>query len=367
MLDPTLSQWLDAQALDLDVGSGDSQKVLSWLAAADVLRVGVNQLEGGNGKTIADAVEVLAQIASCSLAAAFVFCGQRTFIEYLIKSPNKALREKLLPSLLDGKLAGATGLSNAMKFLSGIEALLVTASSTEKGWRVDGRLPWVTNLRRSGFVVAAAVEGTRDGRPFILAIPSTLSGLKRSDDLQLIGLQSTNTAALHFTQLDVNREWLIHDDARVFLPALRPAFLGLQCGLAIGLARRSLMEVEVRIRGNRSVLAETFHEQRRRLEHLVSDLKSGLLDGRFVAEPTALFCLRIAFSESATNAVNLELQASGGSAFLSGNSHGFARRLRESAFLPILTPSLVQLRTELQRQGGEAVVWRPAAASRVHG
>ncbi|MBC8996315.1 hypothetical protein IAI51_07210 [Pseudomonas sp. N40(2020)] len=149
--------------------------------------------------------------------------------------------------MLDGKLACATGLSNAMKFLSGIEALQVNATSTEKGWCVDGWLPWVTNLRRSGFVVAAAVEGKRDGRPFILAIPSTLSGLKRSDNLQLMGLQLTNTAALHFTQLNINREWLIHDDARVFLPALRPAFLGLQCGLAIGLARRSLMEVEVRI------------------------------------------------------------------------------------------------------------------------
>ncbi|MCE6983892.1 acyl-CoA dehydrogenase, partial [Pseudomonas frederiksbergensis] len=32
----------------------------------------------------------------------------------------------------------------------------------------------------------------------------------------------------------------------------------------------------------------------------------------------------------------------------------FARRWRESAFVPIVTPSLVQLRAELQRQASAA-------------
>ena len=34
----------------------------------------------------------------------------------------------------------------------------------------------------------------------------------------------------------LGRDWLLHEDARQFLPAVRPAFLGLQCGMAIGLA-----------------------------------------------------------------------------------------------------------------------------------
>ena len=54
--------------------------------------------------------------------------------------------------------------------------------------------------------------------------------------------------------------------------------------------------------------------------------------------------------EAAAGAGNLELQASGGKAYLTANGSGFARRWRESAFVPIVTPSLVQLRTELQRQ-----------------
>lgn len=353
MLNPALSQWLDAHAQALDLGDCDPHHVLTQLASADVLRVGISPALGGSGGDIADAVEVLAEVASHSLAAAFVFWGQRAFIEYLLHSPNTVLREGLLPSLLVGELAGATGLSNAMKFLSGIEALQVRASPQDHGWTLNGRLHWVTNLRKSGFVVAAAIDDEAGGAPFILAIPDALAGVQRSADLQLMGLQSSNTAALDLQQVEVDRNWLLHDDARVFLPAVRPAFLGLQCGLAIGLARRALREVEAHLQGGRSILLEPLLEQREQLEQTVSELKKGLLDGRFLSQPAALFRLRIALAESAANAVQTELQASGGKAYLNEHGSGFARRWRESAFVPIVTPSLVQLRAELQRQARE--------------
>jgi alkylation response protein AidB-like acyl-CoA dehydrogenase len=354
MSTPALAHWLDTHAQALDLGTCEPEQVLPQLAVADVLRIGVATDQGGLGGDVAEAVEAVADVARHSLAAAFVFWGQRAFIEYLLHSPNQRLREQLLPNLLDGTLAGATGLSNAMKFLSGIEALQVRATPQEGGWSLDGRLHWVTNLRKSGFVVAAAIEPEPGAKPFVLAIPDAASGLLRSDDLQLMGLQSSNTAALDFRQVELTRDWLLHDDARQFLPAVRPAFLGLQCGLSIGLARRSLEAVEAHLHVTRSVLADELREQREHLELAVGELKHGLLDGRFLSQPAALFRLRIALAEAASNAVQLELQASGGKAFLSEHGSAFARRWRESAFIPIVTPSLVQLRAELQRQGRES-------------
>ncbi|MGV8916972.1 MAG: acyl-CoA dehydrogenase [Pseudomonas sp.] len=350
MLDSTLCNWLDTHAEELDSGICDPQQVLCKLAKAEVLRVGISPHLGGTGRNLADAVELLATVASHSMTAAFVLWGQRTFIEYVLKSSNFALRERLLPSLLDGKLAGATGLSNAIKFISGIEALQLRGSVSERGWALNGGLQWVTNLRRSGFVVAVAVEDERSGKPFIMAVPSSSIGLNRSDDLQLLGLQSSNTAALEFAQVDVGRDWLLHEDAAVFLPSVRPGFLGLQCGLSIGLARRALKEVEIHLRHDRSILIEPLLAQRSKLEDMVGELKAGLLDGRFRVQPAALFCLRIALAQSAADAVQLELQASGGKAYLTKHGCGFARRWRESAFIPIVTPTLVQLRYELDRQ-----------------
>ena len=49
MLDPVLSQWLDAQAQALDLGHSDPQHVLSQLASANVLRIGVSPQLGGSG------------------------------------------------------------------------------------------------------------------------------------------------------------------------------------------------------------------------------------------------------------------------------------------------------------------------------
>ena len=353
MLEPAFGQWLDAQAKALDQGQCDPQLVLGQLASAQVLRVGVDEALGGSGGTVADAIETVAQVASHSLAAAFVFWGQRAFIEYLLQSPNAGLRERLLPALLSGELAGATGLSNAMKFLSGIEALQVKASPQAAGWSLDGRLHWVTNLRKGGFVVAAAIE-EEGAAPFVLAIPDNAAGLGRSDDLQLMGLQSSNTAALSFEHVAISRDWLLHENAKQFLPAVRPAFLGLQCGMAIGLARRSLSEVEAHLHGARSLLSEALSVLKERLENTVRELKQGVLDGRFLSQPAELFKLRIILAETAADAVQLELQASGGKAYLTAYGAGFARRWRESAFVPIVTPSLVQLRAELHRQASAA-------------
>ncbi|MFP8980110.1 acyl-CoA dehydrogenase family protein, partial [Pseudomonas aeruginosa] len=210
MLDPTLSDWLDRQADALDRGDADPAALLPRLAAAGVLGVAVEERLGGAGGTLADAVERVAAVAARSLTAAFVFWGQRAFIEYLLQSPNQELRQRLLGDLLAGRLAGATGLSNAMKFLSGIEALQVVAHAEEAGWRLDGRLPWVTNLRSGDFVVAAAIERGEGGSPFVLAIPEGLAGVQRSADLRLLGLQCSNTAALDLRAVAVGRDWLLH-------------------------------------------------------------------------------------------------------------------------------------------------------------
>lgn len=354
MLDHAFGQWLDANAEAIDQGQCDPHQVLAHIAESQLLRVGIDPALGGSGGQVSDAVEAIAAIASRSLAAAFVCWGQRAFIEYLLHSPNQALRERLLPELLKGELAGATGLSNAMKYLSGIEALQVRGQSQADGWHLEGRLHWVTNLRKSGFVVAAAIEDDAGGAPFVLAIPSTAQGLERSDDLQLMGLQSSNTAALAFHQVALGRDWLLHDNAREFLPKVRPAFLALQCGMAIGLARRALDEVQAHLQGRGSFLEEARQVLLQRLQNTVGELKQGLLDGRFLGQPAALFKLRITLAESAADAVQLELQASGGKAYLSAYGEGFARRWRESAFVPIVTPSLVQLRAELQRQAAAA-------------
>ncbi|MDQ6216890.1 acyl-CoA dehydrogenase family protein, partial [Achromobacter insolitus] len=297
------------------------------------------------------AIEAVARLAELSVAAAFVAWSQRVFIEYLLRSPNTDLADAWLTPLLNGEQAGATALSNAMKFLSGIESLQIAARATGDEWVLDGHMPWVTNLRPQGFLVAAAVSAP-DGTPAVVALPDSIAGLTRSPDLPLLGLQSSNTAALDVRGVRIGREWLIHADARQYLPQARPAFAGMQCGLSIGLARGALRAADQAGQGQpaRGILGQPLEALRAQLDALTAGLIEGVRNESFVAEPWRLFEIRIALAEAAQQAVQLELQASGGAAYLLPAGAGFGRRWREAAFLPIVTPSLVQLKTELAKR-----------------
>ncbi|PQZ68752.1 acyl-CoA dehydrogenase [Achromobacter sp. MYb9] len=347
-----LAAWLDQHADALDDGSLDAATVLPRLADAGLFRIGVPAAQGGlRGTDIGDAIEAVSQVAERSVASAFVVWSQRVFIEYLLRSPNTGLADAWMARLLAGEQAGATALSNAMKFLSGIESLQIGARDAGGEWVLDGRMPWVTNLRPQGFLVAAAVTAP-DGTPAVVALPHDIAGLVRSPDLSLLALQSSNTAALTVQGVRIGPEWLIHPDARQYLPGARPAFAGLQCGLSIGLARRALQAATQTGQGqaSRGILGEPLQALRQQVDTLAASLIAGVRSERFVAEPWALFEIRIALAEAANQAVQLELQASGGAAYLKPAGAGFARRWREAAFLPIVTPSLVQLKTELAKR-----------------
>lgn len=350
----SLEQWLAANAEGLDVGDEGAGTILPALAREHLFGIGVPETFGGRGGSAFDAVAAIAAVSEHSLAAGFVFWGHRTFIEYLLQTPNAALREALLPNLIAGTRAGATGLSNAMKFLAGIEELQIRSRPAEAGdaVHVDGKMPWVTNLRLSGFDVAAAFQGP-PGRPaYVAVLSSEDEGVIRSPDLELMGMRATSTAAIDVKNARIGPDRVLHANASEWLPRVRPAFLGLQCGMSIGLARRSLAETEAKLDGGRSVLAEPSAALVAALSAQETLLRDGLRSGQFVERPAGLFGIRIRLAEIATEAVQLELQASGGKAYLSKPGRDFQRRLREVAFIPVITPSLVQLKTALAAQAG---------------
>lgn len=348
-LEISVPAWISTHAGALDAGTLDADLVLPVLGAKGLFRIGVPKELGGDGASTADAVEAIAAVAGHSLAAAFVFWGQRAFIEYLLASPNATLRERWLPALLAGEFAGATGLSNAMKFLSGIESLQIDARPIGEGrWQVDGKLPWVTNLRRAGFVVAAAVafEGSS---PAIVALRHDLPGVRRSRDLDLIAMRASNTAAVAIESAEITEADIIHPDARAFCPAVRPAFLALQLGLSIGLARAAFAVAGERAVDSHAAALPRIESASRALADAVATLREGLADGRFVSDARALFRLRLRLAELAQTALNLELEATGGGAYLRDRNPDFSRRWNEAAFIPVITPSVSQIAGELQR------------------
>ncbi|SFL89420.1 acyl-CoA dehydrogenase family protein [Rugamonas rubra] len=355
-----LNDWLREHAEALDQSQDQADAVMPQLAAGGRFRVGVPTELGGDGGDVRDAIRAIAEVAEQSVTAAFVYWGQRTFIEYLLHSPNAALRERLLPALLDGRLAGATGLSNAMKFLSGMEPLQINAEVEQGGWRLDGQLAWVTNLHPAHFVVAAAVAPSDAAPPVIVVFDSEAAGVQRGANLELIALRGSHTAAVKLTRVAAGPEHVISADAANWLPRVRPAFLGMQCGMSIGLARASLAQAAGVAGSGRGPLGERIAAARLALDQQVETLLDGVATGRFVSHPAEMFRLRIALAGSVQEALMLELQARGGLAYLEQHQQGFGRRWRESAFIPVITPSLTQLQAALAKQAAEQAAERVA-------
>lgn len=351
-LTETLRTWLQANADAINLGQGPTEELLPRLGQAGLLRIGVPSALGGADGTIGDAIEAIAQVAEHSLTAAFVLWAQRAFIDYVVNSESPAPRERWLPRLLSGELAGATGLSNAMKFLSQIEQLQVQARPDPEqpsDLRLDGGLPWVTNLQPQGYVVAAAVDMGAGQALAVVAIESGRCGLQRSADLDLLALNGSRTAELQLRDLALPANQVLSHHGPDFLRRLRPHFLGMQCGMSIGLARGALAASHVAC-DSRPSLQAPWQALEHDLKQATAALQAGVASGQYVTQVAPLFELRIALAGLVQAAVQLELQATGGRAYLKGQARGFARRWLEAAFVPVVTPSLTQLQAELARQ-----------------
>jgi alkylation response protein AidB-like acyl-CoA dehydrogenase len=338
ILHESLTRWLDEHADSLDADGTHAGELLARLAASGLFRTDVPE-----------AVAIVAALAGYSLAAAFVYWAQRAVIACVAASPNAVLAERLLPALREGTVAGAPGLSNAMKFLGGLDRLHIRFDGEPAGARLDGSVAWATNLRAGddGFVVLVAAADAQE-RVALFAVPHDAAGVTRTPDLDLAGLRATNTAALRFDGVTPGPEWLLHAQAKTLLPAVRPAFVGMQCGLGFGLARASL-DAAAQAQGGHPLLAGEIAALRARVDGGLAALADGLAGGSFGTRPLELLELRVDMVETACAAVQLELQALGGRAWLRGRDGGCMRRWREAAFLPLVTPTLLQLKTELAR------------------
>ena len=117
--------------------------------------------------------------------------------------------------------------------------------------------------------------------------------------------------------------------------------------MSIGLARAALAAASS-CRADRSVVVPQIDAARTALGDATAALHEGLRSGAFVEKAAPLFEIRIRLAALAQQAVQLELQASGGCAYLAEPPSGFGRRWREAAFVPVITPSITQLQAELQ-------------------
>lgn len=347
LIDESLTVWLKQRTQALNSGTDEGSLLVPRFALAGLFKTAVPVEHGGAGGSQSTAIAVVAELAEHSLSAAFVFWAQRASIECILQGSNEGLLRRLLPELMNGLLAGAPGLSNGMKSLRGMDTWRMRCTRSSEGARLNGSVPWATNLQPQGFVALVAASDPQAESPAVFAVPHRAPGLVREPDLDLAALRGTSTGSLTLADVMLDDDWLLHGDGKVFLPRVRAMFIGLQCGLGLGLARASLRVVRQLLEGRSSILHEELASLETAVDAYWHALSTGIDSGAVRERPRELLVLRMRMVEIAASAVQLESQALGGRALLNADGASFWRRMQEATFLGVVTPTLVQLKTEL--------------------
>lgn len=300
-----------------------------------------------NPEGLREAIRITADIGAHCGSTAFLLWCQNTCVWYLAHTENASLREAHLDSLARGTLLGGTAFSNPMKCFSGIEPLRLKGRRTNAGIIVNGTLPWVSNLG-PGHVFGTVVQ-VEDEHVCILAqINEQTIALGPSG--QFAALEGTATYSIGFQDALITRDAILAAPADTFVDVIRPGFLLLQLGIAFGIARGALNDIN-RSKKNLAGINRFHGEQHENLHHELAALeeqadelaKTPLNQNKTYLQN--VLELRLQAVEFVRRTAIAALEHAGAPGFLVNSAP--QRRVREALFFGLLTPSGKQLRKML--------------------
>ncbi len=322
------------RARDLDAGHTDTRVDIAAAGAAGLLDRGV--VDG----SLTSMIDVLERVSAVSLSAGFSLWAQRMTIEYVARS-QEALREKHLASLLGGERIGVTAMAAGLKQVAGLGDVPITGRRGRAGVVATGPIRWASNVYAESLIVLPVRTGDTT---LVAVVDADAPGVEIRSAPDLIGLGSTASTSLALTDVVIEDENVISDDLTGFVRGIRPVFLLLQsafCSGAIGAALDGAVES---LAGVNEVFRPEFDDRRAEFESIRARLAT------FAADPTTpspaeLIRLRLDAARTAVAASRLEATVRGGAGYATASATN--RRFRETAFIPIQSPSEGQLRWEL--------------------
>lgn len=339
-----------AEAGRTDSGEVDTGEVIARFGELGALRVGFDEPAG----VLRGYADLLDAVSAECMSTAFSLWAHRMVIEYLRAATGF---DGQVESLLSGRQSGSIAMATAMQELAGVGAVPTRAVPDGDGYRVYGRIAWASNIAPGTLVVFPArvvddAESETDtGDRVILTATVGDDGLSATQVRDLLALSATRSAMLSFDGVAVGGDAVV-DRSLEPCRVQRTTHLFWQTSFALGLAGRCLQVAAGQLNGAGSVLT-TQHE---RLDSRLSELteQAGRVsDDAGAATPAEVTLLRYEAARIAQDAARHESALVGGRGYVTTSSTN--RRLREASFLPVQSPSEVQLIAELENFGIDVV------------
>lgn len=304
---------------------------------------------GGLGISLADQIEVTSAVAETCGSTGFVVWCQAACVWYLTHCPNEAVRARYLPAVARGELLAGTGMSNAVKHLSGIEAIRLKARRDGDGYLIEGVLPWVSNLAEDQLLIAATALD--EGGYIMFAVELDPQQIELRACPTFSGLEGTHTFNVRFRGTPVSADQVLAHPEQFaeHIRRIKPGFCLSQIGMGSGIIRTSLNSIQ---RINRSLehvncfLDDQHDALEQELDGLLEQtLRQARLADVDATEMLSVLRLRARAAELSLDATRSEALHTGARGYLM--NHGAQRRQREALFVAIVTPALKHLRKDI--------------------
>lgn len=306
---------------------------------------------GDRGAGLVGAIDAMAAVSASCITTGFCMWCQDALTWYLTQADNPAPRGRYLADVASGKQLGGTGLSNAMKAFSGIEPLALKGRKVAGGYRVTGRLPFVSNVQ-DGHLFAAVftLESEQDQR--VMAVfRAGNEEVALAQNAHFVALEGSATVSVLIRDAFVDDDDVLSHDAAKFIPRIRKGFVLLQAGMGLGAARGAAASMRTDGPGRRLAahLPLGPDEIDARTDRLAEQVRALAADPQPTDRAAFLEILkaRLEISWLALEAAQSAVLQAGARGYLAGAEA--ARRLREAQFVAIVTPSVKHILAELAK------------------
>ena len=296
------------------------------------------------------AIQSMAAVGAECMSTAFCTWCQDASGWYLENSNNTGLRERLQGAIASGEVMAGTGMSNPLKSFAGIEGFKLKAQRTEGGYIVSGVLPWVSNLGEGHWFGTVMQDAESADHLFFAMVRCGQPGVEIRQNARFIALEGTGTYSVLFRKAFIADEMMLADPIGDIVKRIKPGLILLQTGMGLG-----VIEGCVRLMrdSDRTHAASNQYLPRGATyyEDAAADLQAEIL--ALAVTPTEhgpdtmrrVLEARLRCSELSLDAAQSALLHAGSRGYLHGSPVN--RRLRESYFVAIITPSIRHLRKEL--------------------
>lgn len=296
------------------------------------------------------AIRAMSIVAEECLSTAFCTWCHDAFGWYIQNTENSSLRERLQDAAARGAIIGGTGLSNPVKALSGIETIKLRGERVDGGYRINGVLPWVSNIEHGHYFGICFDVGDEGVNRIAALVQLGVDGVIGSKGAEFMALEGTATRAVAFRNAFVPDAFVLAKSFPQFATRIKPGFILLQTGMAAGLVRncaRLMRGLPPHSRLLNSYLPFGPVEIEERLEELEREIMT-LAESPYEEDKEysdRVLRSRLEGSNLSLAATQSLMLHAGARAYIKNSVYN--RRLRESYFIAIVTPATKHILKDL--------------------